>query len=270
MMRILAFVALIVSLSACQVFGGGDSGGGGGVEDSGANSSIQWDRSANTVVFRAEIAGGEGEEHFPARNEVPLCTIFGDNRIVWTVSSGMNDSQVLYDRLTDAQVRSFISALTVDERVFTYEAGADEQLPSSTEPVVETITVFVNGEEHKTDAFNGEWPPNYFEDILTLCRSQSQGPVEYRPDAAWVSAREVTFSSAVPSVIWDGQAAGLVLAELAASGERRWVTDRNVPLLWRLLHKTALDLQFAEGDKVYQVAVEVPALNKYAPPAPAD
>src|SRR5690606_21986518 len=132
-----------------------------------SDSSIQWDRSADTVVFRAEVVGSQDEDDLPTRNQVPLCTIFGDNRIVWTVSSGMSDLQVLWDRLTDIQVRSFISALAVDERIFTYGAEADDQLPSSTEPVVETITLFVNGETHKTDAFS-EWPPNYFEDILVL------------------------------------------------------------------------------------------------------
>lgn len=265
MRRLLTLLALIGILSACQVFGGGGSAPTGGEANAAPDNPIQWDRDPNTVVFRAEVVGGEYEDAFFTRNEVPYCTIYGDNRIVWTVESASSDAQVLIDRLTDEQIQSFVGALTVEMRFYTFDAQADFQPPTNPSPVVEVMTLNVNGKEHKTDAF-GNWPPDFFQDVLLLCRSLSQAPVEYLPDAAWVSAQAVDFNSYAPMISWDGEAAGLVLKDLAESGERQWVEGRITQILWRLLRRSGLDAQFAEGDAQYQVAVEVPGINKSAPP----
>jgi hypothetical protein len=266
MQRLLTLMALLLILSACQVFGGGgDSAPTGGGENPVSENPIQWDRNPNTIVFRSEVVGGEYEGTFFARNEVPYCTIYGDNRIVWTVETGFSDAQVLIDRLTDEQVQAFVGALAVELRFYTFDAQADFQPPTNPSPVVEVMTLNVNGIEHKTDAF-GEWPPDFFQDVLLLCQSLSQAPVEYLPDGAWISAQVVDFSAYAPMISWDGEAAGLVLKELAESGERRWVEGRITQILWRLLRRTGLDSQFAEGDAQYQVAVEVPGINKNAPP----
>jgi hypothetical protein len=265
MKRLLLLTALLFVVAGCQT-GSGDGGGGGTVDE----DPIQWDRNPNTVVFRAEVLGGEFADAFFARNEVPFCTIYGDNRIVWTVTAAGTDQQVLFDRLTDEQMRAFIGSLTIDDRIYTYDAQADQQLPSQVAPAYEKLTLFVNGTEHVTDSFS-TWPPNYFNTVLQKCRSVSQAPTEFVPDAAWVSAQVADFASGVPSVTWDGIAANLDLKPLAESSERRWVTGRYVGVLWRVIRINSLDMHFTqpEGD-TYLVAVEVPGVNPSAPPAPSN
>jgi hypothetical protein len=61
----------------------------------------------------------------------------------------------------------------------------------------------------------------------------------------------------------------LNLAELAASGERRWVTDRNVRVIWDILRTSPPSVQFNENELPYHVALEVPNVTRDSPPAPA-
>ena len=58
---------------------------------------VTWDRTPQTIIFRADILGGESD--FVARNAVPNCTIYGDNRVVWVNELGPFQVQVLEDRL---------------------------------------------------------------------------------------------------------------------------------------------------------------------------
>lgn len=267
-MRKLSWAVILLLLTSCQVFGGGGGGTGEEVVEEQSSAPIEWDRSPATVVFRVDVVGGEYENAFFSRNEVPFCSIYGDNRIVWTVPSSASDALVLYDRLTDAQISEFVGMLTVEKRIFTYSAQADRQLPSQVSPAVETIWLAVNGLEHKTDAF-GDWPDDFFTDIVNACRSLSQSPVEFVPEGAWLSAQAAPVAPGVPSIIWDSAAANLSLKALADKGEREWVTGRNVGLLWNALRTTSLDAHFSDTEGNFQVAVEVPGVNPSAPPAPS-
>jgi hypothetical protein len=231
---------------------------------------IQWERDPQTIVFRADVVGGAAAERFRTRNDVPLCTIYGDNRIVWINDLGDFRTQVLWDRLTDAQIESFITYLTVAERIFTYEAAADLQTSAgNSAPVVEQMTIQVNGQRHVTDSFGG-WDINYFQDIVDVCHSISQGPVLYEPtDGAWVSVRATTYNSNVPTVIWeDTDDSPLSLRRLSDSGEREWVDGQVVSVLWNLFRTSSPNLHFLEGDQMYRVALEVPGVTRDAPPPP--
>lgn len=252
---------LLLLLAACG--GAGDSGG---VPVS-QNNPIEWDRSPTTIVFRADVTGGNLDP-FIARSEIPPCTIYGDNHIVWTNELGVNNIQVLEDRLTDQQVRDFVSFLAINQEIYKYNAQADLQIPTDVRPVVESLTLFVNGVNHKTDAFGG-WTSDYYENILLNCRGLSRAPVIYVPAGAWVSALEVPYSSDSLRTPWSASASGLNLSELAASGERRWITGQNVPILWNLFRTSPLNIQFFEDDTQYNLALEIPNITRESPPPPA-
>jgi hypothetical protein len=230
---------------------------------------IQWERDPLHVVFRAEVAGGN-QDDFYRLTEVPLCTIYGDNRLVWTVENGAIQ-EVLFDQLTDAQINSFITDLTVTERIYTYEAGFDLRIPSSDIPVYQKITVHVNGVEHVTDDFVG-WPNDYdyFERVLEKCRSLATAPRAFVPQGAWISAREVEYTGEIPEIIWEPDAANLYLTEIAGDAERRWIEGNNVAILWNVLYDNNLQAQFNERDVNLEVALQVPGVTLDAPPAPQE
>ncbi|MBI5667458.1 MAG: hypothetical protein HZC41_05575 [Chloroflexi bacterium] len=248
-------------LAACG--GGGDTG------TPVANvSPIEWDRSPATIVFRADVEGGSSQDDFLARNEIPPCTVYGDNRVVWTNELGPFETQVLWDKVTDDQIRQFVTDLQINKQFYNYSAKANLEPPSSTSPVVETLTLFVNGKNYKTDAFGG-WDIDYYRRVMDSCKQISTAPVLFEPTAAWVSVVAVEYDPNAPILPWDSPASQLNLAELAASGERKWITDRNVPVLWNMLRTSPPRTQFVEGENQYHIALEVPGVTRSAPPAPS-
>ncbi len=258
--RLFLMVGLVLLLAAC----GSDAPAGG---TGSGGEIINWDRDPRTVVFRADVIGGSGSREFLARNDLPLCTVYGDNRVVWLNDLGDFNVQVLWDKVTDEQIRNFVSYLTVVERIYTTEGQAAQQVPGETAPVYEQLSLFVNGREHTTDAFAG-WDDEYFMRLVETCRTISVTPVLYEPAEGWVSAREIPYDPNRASLLWDGTAAGLRLGELAASGEPRWVRGNNAAILWNLVHTSSPMIQFIEGEQAYEVVLEVPGIHPAAPPAP--
>lgn len=253
-------VLLALLLAAC---GGGGGGNGQAVSE---GSSIDWDRSPKTVVFRADVVGGD-QNPLVTRSEVPPCTIYGDGHLVWTNELSMVNIQVLEDHLTDDKVRGFVNFLALQQQIYRFAAKSDLQPASSAAPVVETLTLFVNNVNHVTDAFAG-WDHNYYQVIVDSCAALSEAPVLYAPTAGWVSASVQDYNSNAVSILWDGAASGLKLADLAASGERKWVTDRNIGVIWNILRTSPPSTQFSEDGITYTVALEVPNITRDAPQAP--
>lgn len=264
----LTLLTLIALAAACG--GGGndddDSPGPANADDPLA-ALIQWDRSPTAVVFRAEVTSADAETDFFARAEIPLCTIYGDNRVVWTVE-GVDDplEGVLTGPVDDVRIRSFVDTQTVYRGLYTYGQEADLQ-GDSEPPVVETMTIAVNDLVHVTDIFSG-WSETMFQDIVTDCRNLSPRPQIYRPTGAWVRALARPYNPNQPSVLWEPEVTGLDLSELAASGEPVWVTGRTLDLLWTYRMRAALDTQYSQAEGNFVVALEIPGVTRFSPPAP--
>jgi hypothetical protein len=228
---------------------------------------IDWDRNPNTVVFRADVTGGSVDP-FVSRNDMPYCTVYGDNHIVWINELGPFETQVLEDRVSDEKMRDFIYYVGIEKNIYQYDQRQDNQPASSNSPVVETLSLNVNGVLHETDPFSG-WDFDYYSSLLKACKDISEAPVLFEPAAAYVSARTAIYDPTSPSIFWDPQANGLSLAELAASGERRWITDRNVRVLWQIIRTSPPSIIFNENELQYQVALEIPNITRNAPAAPS-
>jgi hypothetical protein len=227
---------------------------------------IQWDRSPDSLVFRSDVTGGSRDE-FLTRSEIPPCTIYGDNRVVWTNELGPFNTQVLEDRLTDDQIRNFVSFLQINKEFFRYTAKGDQLPASEVQPAVETLTLSVNGFTHKTDAFGG-WTLDYYDEVTRACREISLAPVLYVPQAGWLSAKAVPYDPQFPSVYWDAAANALSLGEIATRGERTWIIGRTVPVIWNLLRESPPTIQLVENEQQYRIALEIPNVTRNSPAAP--
>lgn len=266
--RFFTLLMIVLVASGCGVFGGGEETPGAPSGGDGQPAGvIQWTRTPETIVFRADVFGGEQAETFAALNEVPNCTIYGDNRIIWTSTSGDNSTQILIDILTDDVIYNFITDLTVADRIYTYTTGVEDLAPSTVAPVVETLEVNVNGRAHKTDAFGG-WNYAYFEAILNRCQALSQAPALFEPTEAWITVQAVEYNTNYPLRLWDHVAAGFDLAELASAGEARWVTGDVVRQLWTLQRTGGPETQFAQDIGNYVLAIQIPNVTRSAPARP--
>lgn len=265
MKRLLIVLGLLmVTLTACGILGGGGSDNPPNVDQ---RNPIDWNRSPETIVFRADVSGGTNDP-FYTLSEVPSCTIYGDNHIVWTNELGVNNVQILEDRLTDQDVINFVNYVALTKQLYNYSAKADTLPLTSNPPVVETLDLFVNNVDHKTDAFGG-WDSEYYQEVLGFCRQLSTSPVTFVPSGAWLSARAVPYDSQVSRQPWDPAANGLSLKEIADSGQAKWITGRNVGVFWNMFLTSAKTLQFVESDIQYNIAIQVPNITRNAPAAPA-
>ncbi|MDX2141437.1 MAG: hypothetical protein SF123_25350 [Chloroflexota bacterium] len=258
-LMIYAFVALL--LAACN-------GGAPTVpltDEFDAFAPVEWDRSPETILFRADIVGGNRETQFAARNDIPICTVYGDNRVVWTNDLDVDEQQVLFDVVTDQQIQTFIEFLTISDRIFSYPGQVDVQLPSSEAPVYELIEINIAGESFTSDSFSG-WPTDLFTRVVERCKNISVAPVLFEPTGGWLSVTGADFNFDSALYNWDRNATGISLAEIAASGQRRWISDRNVVPLWNLLRTTPPSRLLTEDNFVYEVALEVPRVTRYSPP----
>lgn len=226
---------------------------------------IQWDRSPTSVVFRADVIGGD--DAFSARSAIPLCTVYGDNRVVWINELDGFNIEILHDRVSDDAVRSFVEYLTVNERVYTYDWQFDDILAAAeVAPVAETVSVEVNGLSHRADAFSG-WDPEWFRRVLDACKSISATPVLFQPDGGWLLAQVAPYNSQAPIIEWDAAAAGFSL-DTVVDGDPRWMTGAPMLTLWDDLRRLPSSLLYLEGDAYYTVALQIPGITRDSPPAP--
>ena len=267
MKRIISLMGILLLVSACQALGGG--GGGDNSQSSETNQSsggvIQWDKDPLNVVFRADITGGDNQDAFFTKNEIPPCTVYGDGRVVWTST---DTTDILFDFLSDQEVVNFVSNLTIQQRFYTYQARRDVQLPENIEPVVETLTLNVNDLVHQSDSYSA-WPPNYFSTILELCQNLSDSPTIFLPEEAWISIEVTEYDSTAPTIYWEPDASGLSIREVAnAEDSRMWIEGQNVGIIWNVFRTDPPDTQFNEDGFDYFVALEIPGVTRDAPPAP--
>ena len=258
-------LALAVLLVACADSGGDD---GGSTEADDGQAVIQWPQEPSHVVFRADVVGGADFDSFLRLGEVPECTVYGDGRIVWVSETAQGDDETLFNIVTPANIRDFVSTLTLVYDIYGQTAAADLNL-DSTSPVVEQLQINVNGEEHVTDIFGG-WDYDYFEELLRLCVEAAGPPTIFEPDGAWLNVQAATFDSRSPLQRWDAEITGVDLAEIAAEDDPVWVEGRLLEILWDLTERNPPDLQLDQNGDVFLVALQVPNITRNAPPAPGN
>ncbi len=233
---------------------------------SAAASPTRWERSPAAIVFRADVTGGNQDEFF-TRSETPYCTVYGDNRIVWTNELGPYHVQVLYDQVPDDRIKLFVDSLTLSERIYDYPSQAKYAVPRSNKPSVEFMDLNVDGKPFMTDAFSG-WEYAYYQRILDRCRTISTAPVLFEATEGWLSVRPTEYKSQMPMILWDAKASGLSLAGISTGRQPYWLTGSNAPVLWHILTTTPAGVQLVEDDKAYQIALQVPNVTRDSPPAP--
>lgn len=264
-LRLLALLSFTLLLASCQVFGGGDG-------DSGDDTTALWDSDPSTIIFRAEVVGGEFDDAFYRHNDVPLCTIYGDGKIVWTTESG-SGIEVLFDYLTNEHIVLFVQYLVGQRGIYEYSAGADFEM-SAIPPVTEQISLNLHDDNgitrpHVADSFGGM---DYvvFEEIVEDCQHLSSTPIIFEPEAGWISAAATTYDANAPFKIWDKVGTASDLAELSVTGERQWIEGRVARALWRWIHSNPSDLQFGQEDGLFYIALEVPSVTRFSPPPPEE
>lgn len=265
------FVLLSITLmiSACSALAGDTNTNTAQTDDqpepNSGESLVNWDTTPLNIIFQADVLGGSRYGTYVDGNRIPLCTLYGDGRVVWV--SGDNN-EVLFDILTQEEVTDFVTYLTVTERFFTYTAGLDNLLPSPEFPITDVMLLQVNDVSHRIDSF-GNWTEGYFNRILERCTSIGTQPSQFLPSEGWFSAEIVDYNSSLPSVPWDAGASGLSLFDVAdAQASTMWLENKLVAPIWIAIQDNGGIVQFNQDGIEFLVVLHVPGVTVVAPPPP--
>jgi hypothetical protein len=235
-----------------------------------------WDRSPNAVIFRADIVGGQLPDHVRV-SEVPRCTVYGDNRVVWVNELGEFNTETLFDVVPEARLRQFIDYVVVNETLYAYPlpppATPVEGAIIEPSPVLETLTLNIGGQAFTTDSRTVFPDDGFFTRILDSCRQISGTPILFQPQAGYINASAIALNSANVSFAWDSARYGVSLADIAAGESPRWVEGEAVQELWQILRtqpsSVSFDEETANGLQRFVVSLQIPNVSRDAPPAPA-
>lgn len=267
-MSALTGLIAVIILAACQP--GTSPMPSDGVGQTTGGALVIWDRDPASIVFRAEIVGGEAES-IERLGDIPYCTIYGDNRVVWLNFLGSYETQVLYDYATDDAISRFAELMTVTQRFYTYRALANVQLPSAEAPVYEQIQLNINGIDHTADSFSG-WNSDYFFETVELCKSVSTAPILFEPTGAWMYVHPVDSAPDTAILFWDSAAIGIDLGEVAVAGAPRWVEGDLLRALWFTVRTTPSNIVYADSfgaeGRLFRISLQVPGITRTSPPPP--
>lgn len=225
-------------------------------------SLINWERSPLAVIFRSEVATSDTTS-FDRRSDIADCTIYGDNRVVFTTPTGVGNG-LSWQRVSDEAIRLMVEELMMDYKIYNQSAGADASPDEQQPDYAETVVLVVNGQAHRADELGG-WPEGYFQQITERCRAVADAPAELLPVDAYISAQVVPYDDTRPTIAWNA-ANGIDLSTL--SEERTWVSGPAMQALWTAQREAGADAQFRQDDTIYRIAVEVPGVTRYSPPPP--
>jgi len=257
-LRFVLGLVLVAVLTACA---GEDA-----TETPSANQQLgplDWRREADYIILRVDQRRNQ-EDPSDLANAIPLCTLWGDGRLVW-LNSLTDNEEVLEARLDDEAIRALIENI-----VFTgfYDWESNFILPDVENPIIQTITLNLYSDERTVSRYT-EWEVDGFNRILNACTTASSEPVLFLPSGGWVSAYEVPRVDNVSYVRWSPEAAGFTLAEVQGGANPRWLTGDYLRYLWTTIVMAYNTPLVFEGDKAYQITVQVPNVTRDAPPAPA-
>jgi hypothetical protein len=226
---------------------------------------FDWDRDPNTIIVRLDSQNNLAN---PAHilNNIPPCTLWGDGRVVWLTRTELGTQEVLEARINETAMRGFLEDII--NRGF-YIWQDDLVPPSTTDPVIETLTVFLYDEVRTVRRYTN-WPQDSYERILENCRKLSDKPVLVLPDAGWVSVYPIPRDTSAPSWLWP-TSAPFTLKELIDNGEARWLEGGLATEVWLNAREPRSDIQVLERDgTAYLIAIAVPGISRDASPAPTE
>ncbi len=224
---------------------------------------FEWDRSPDTIILRMDDqANFEPQAYFD--NDVPLCTLWGDGRLVW-VNLLSGRSEVLEARLTDDQIRSLIETII---RTGFYDWQNDIVPPSTDNPVLESLTLNLYDSSRTVERYS-PWPANGFSTLRQTCADLMETRALVQPTGGWMKAYEVESDANAKIIPWP-RTAPFTLEELASSGTPRWIETPWAEFVWTNITRELGTVQVREGGKSYLVSLQVPGISRDAPPAPSD
>jgi hypothetical protein len=226
---------------------------------------LAWNTAPNAVIFRLDRQI-INDTPYSDLNRVPLCTLYGDGRVVWVNPLQPSGEEVLEALIDDVQFRTFLEYLIRDMKFYDIPDYASFELPPTERANVDTITLALS-DQVTTKRNYRAWPLDVYPTLLEKCRTLSDAPVRVEPSAGWVTVYKGPENTGMPFIDWPSTAP-FKMADAVAGNQAMWLTDVPFRMLWQTQRETQGNIVWREDGINYQVALQVPLVSRDSPPAP--
>lgn len=237
---------------------GGEQGGKGAL---GEDVSLDWDKSAETVILSAYTCCGFVPQVY-LMNYIPELTLWGDGRAVWVQVAEDGSRSVFEGRLSEEELRSFLQK--IEETGF-FDWQERYENPLVADAADKCIKVVLQ-DASKTVCEYFEGAPQAFHDLYAeLAQGAGAQGSPYVPERGYLTSYLLGGVGQPVSKVdmeWAPEKQGVSLRE---AGQGVWVREGALEQAWQQVNLSSFGMVLQEGDSYYQISVQVPGLSFFEP-----
>ena len=219
---------------------------------------LTWDPSPDALIIRATGDGGMEPVVAPI-NRIPFAQVWGDGRIIWTISQADGAREVMRGQLTQAQLTALLEEFAREGffRWKNHYSPKDMVYDSS------TTSLYVNllEESKRVSEYHDGAPKGFYKLIGRVKSGAGAEGQPYVPVRGYLGARLLTPANDVdPSTpVWDPEALGVDLAHVAEEG--LWVEGAPLAAAWEIVNRAYWHPLVVQGDQQYLLTLQMPELT---------
>jgi hypothetical protein len=251
---LIAFAAVALAALACNALTSSTPG-----------PAVQWDTKPDKLILRATFCCGFVPQGY-AQNYIPDAQVWGDGRMIWSQQSSGGGRRVLTAQLTTPQMQALLQRV-VDAGFFGWK---DEYADYSvTDMASQCLSVELTRQSKSVCEYYKGAPQAFHELYDYVVGGAGATGADYIPAKGYLTATPQTFSSqqkVQPDLNWPATSVGFSLSE-AVNG--KWVEGEALKLTWRVVNTKLWGSVVQDGDKYYQLTLQIPEVSQNALPTPA-
>ncbi|MDX1520832.1 MAG: hypothetical protein R3264_04340 [Anaerolineae bacterium] len=228
----------------------------------GALEEVSWNTDPEAVIISATFCCG-----FTTRttvmNYLAAATIFGDGRIVWVETDLNGGRQVFEAKLDPDQLSGLISRIEADGFFDWEDRYANENVADAAE---QCLSVNLNPQQKQVCEYVEGAPPAFHQLYDDLDGGLGLSGTAFVPERAYVTATPLEGFSAGdgPPITgeWPADELGVSLADYQTG---TWLEGEPLATAWQIINQNWQIGLVQEGDTVYELWLQLPALSLAAP-----
>jgi hypothetical protein len=225
---------------------------------------LVWEKDPQAVVISATFCCGFVPQ-LAVTNYIPEAQIWGDGRIVWVVQEDTGSRSVFQAQLAPEEVSALLEQIA-GAGFFGWEARYGDFTVSDLADQCLQVNL-ESGSTAVCEYYKGA--PQAFHELYDFITSGAgkRGGI-YTPETGYLTVNElgpaVQAGPIDTSVDWD--AAGLELS-LDEVGDGVWIKGPALELAWQAVNARPWLPMVKNGDRLYEIGLQIPGLSREAPPA---
>jgi hypothetical protein len=231
---------------------------------------VDWNKAPEAVIVRVDdvVYQPESRVHL---SEIPLCTVYGDGRVIWLSTSEQVNNQALEGTISEEEMLAFIN-FVIEQGFYSWITDQeDPMIPTDFDPRIPYVEMNLIQDQRRTHPDTGQQSDvavseEGYEAIIQRCMNLIADPVLVWPRGGWLHVYPANEAYNPARALWRG-GESVRLADAAASGGPVWIEGDLARDVWNTIHDSG-NFVYIEDARPYFVAMQVPGVTRDSPPPP--